>query len=299
MHHQDIKIAMIGLDTSHSVEFTRRLQAPACPENQRVTGMRVTHCCRFMTPFTTEAVLDERSSLLASWGVRVTDRFDEAIAGCDAIMLEINDPSLHLDYFRKCLDIDVPVFIDKPLADCYENGREIAGLASKHGKKVLSASALRCSGNLIEACSQVTDATHAYCYGPLGKALAGNSLIWYGVHSFEMLQRIMGKGALSVDARQDESGIVIVVQYPDNRRGIVELTHGLYLYGGTVKSSDAAVSFQVDTRLFYTELLQEIKQFFLKGKASWDLDDALEIIKMMDYSVASYEKNEAVRLDDW
>ena len=35
----DLKVAIIGLDTSHSVELLRRMKAPDCPADQRVPGL--------------------------------------------------------------------------------------------------------------------------------------------------------------------------------------------------------------------------------------------------------------------
>lgn len=32
-------------------------------------------------------------------------------------MMEINDPSLHLEYFKKCADLGKPIFLDKPLKE--------------------------------------------------------------------------------------------------------------------------------------------------------------------------------------
>ena len=85
-----IRVAIIGLDTSHSVEFTRSMNDPQCPDNRRTTGLTAVSCLRFSTPFQSEDGLDQRQKLLESWGVPVTANFDEAVADCDAIMLEIN-----------------------------------------------------------------------------------------------------------------------------------------------------------------------------------------------------------------
>jgi hypothetical protein len=71
-----IKVAIIGLDTSHSVEFPRRMQAPDCPEKNKVEGLRSVTCLRFETPFTNKEVLDERQKQLEAWGVKVTDDWD-------------------------------------------------------------------------------------------------------------------------------------------------------------------------------------------------------------------------------
>ena len=101
---EEIRVAIIGLDTSHSVEFPRRMQAPDCPEKNRVEGLRAVTCLRFETPFTNKQVLDERQKQLEAWGVKVTEDFDEAVSDCDAIMIEINDPAYHLEYFKKCMN---------------------------------------------------------------------------------------------------------------------------------------------------------------------------------------------------
>ena len=65
----------------------------------------------------------------------------------------------------------------------------------------------------------------AHAYGPLGLAPAGSSLVWYGVHTFEMINRLMGAGAESVFAREDKNGIVTTVKYSGDRRGLAELQH--------------------------------------------------------------------------
>ena len=95
-----IKVAIIGLDTSHSVALPKLMQDPA--EKDQIKELRATRCLRFETPFQNKAGLDERQAYLESIGVLVTTDFDEAVADCDAIMLEINDPSYHLEYFEKC-----------------------------------------------------------------------------------------------------------------------------------------------------------------------------------------------------
>jgi hypothetical protein len=82
---------VIGLDTSHSVQFVKRMNDPQCEEQQKVNGLKAISCMRFATPFYDEKGQDERQKQLEEWGVKVTTDFDEAITGCDAVMLEIND----------------------------------------------------------------------------------------------------------------------------------------------------------------------------------------------------------------
>lgn len=294
-----IRIALIGLDTSHSIEFPRRMQAPDCNPKWKVDGLQAVSCLSFMTPFTDAAVLQKRREQLEQWGVKVTENFAEAVADCDAIMIEINDPVPHLDYFTRCIALRKPIFLDKPLADSYENGKKIVGLAEKHQIPVMSASSLRFAAGLVEACQAVPAPDQAAVYGPLGIPAAGEGIIWYGVHCFEMLQRAMGQGALRVDARRDASGVVTIVEYPKRRRGIVALTEGDYTYGGTLRQKDRAQSYVVDASLIYTEELRQIRDFFRTGIAPLTLRDSLAVMQLMDAAVKSSHRGEPVMLDEY
>lgn len=294
---KELKIAIIGLDTSHAIEFPRRMQAPDCDPAARVAGLRAVTCLRFMTPFTNETILDERQKQLEDWGVKVTEDFSEAVADCDAIMMEINDGAYHWDYFQKCATLGKPIFLDKPMADTYAAGQQIAALARAGKTKVMSCSSLRFSAALAEACQAVPQPLQAYCYGPLGIAPAGESVVWYGVHSFEMLERIMGRGAVQVDARRDAGGVVTIVTYPGNRRGIVELTNSAYSYGGSFRSKDANRSFVVDSSRIYTEQLQVIGAFFRTGEAPLDLEDSLEVLDLIDSAARSASLGQPAKLN--
>ncbi len=80
MSHE-IKVALIGLDTSHTIEFVNRMQGPECAVDQRVSGLRAVNCLRFGTPFQNEEGLNNRQKQLESWGIKVTTKFEEAVAG--------------------------------------------------------------------------------------------------------------------------------------------------------------------------------------------------------------------------
>ena len=120
---KEIRIAVIGMDTSHAVQLPKLMQDPE--SEFKISGMRVTRAMRFETPFQNKAGLDEREAYLRSIGVEATEDFEYAIGDCDAIMLEINDPSLHLEYFEKVAALGKPVFLDKPFADTVANTRKI------------------------------------------------------------------------------------------------------------------------------------------------------------------------------
>ena len=278
----EIKVAAIGLDTSHTAEFTKRFQDPACPKEDRVEGVRVISCMRFETPFQNKEGLDKRQKQLEDWGVLVTESFDAAVKGADALMLEINDPALHLEYFKKAALLGKPVYLDKPLADTAKNGREILKITAEKKLKVFSTSSLRFDAGLILASGRIAVPRFAHIYGPLGKAYSGSSIVWYGVHSFEMLVRAMGIGAMKVSAANSDSGVVVTVHYPEKRRGIVELNEGAWVYGGDLRLNDKSEPFVVDSGKLYTNLCNEIAGFLKTGVSPVPLEETMEVMALLD-----------------
>ncbi len=284
-----LKVAIIGLDTSHSIEFARRMNDPNCDPKMKAEGIKAVSCLRFETPFHNKEGLDSRQKQLESWGIKVTENFDECVSDCDAIMLEINDPAYHLEYFEKVVNLGKPIFLDKPLADTYKSGKAIYDLAKKYNAKVFSASSLRFVTAVSEAKSEIEYPEFVSVYGPLGLAPAGSSIVWYGVHSMEMLQKLMGPGASRLRAVKDEKGVVCVVKYKNGNRGIVELNINSYIYGGMVRTKEKAYSFAVDMSMAYTLELREVAKFFMGGEASVSLEDTLEVMDLLDTAQRSYD----------
>lgn len=285
----ELSVSIIGLDTSHAIELPRLLQAPDRPEGLGVSGMRVKRCLRFETPFQNKEGLDQRQKQLEQWGVKVTESFDEAIKDCDALMLEINDPAFHVEYFNRCAGLGKPLFLDKPLADTMAHGDQILAEARKRGTRFFSASSLRFVPQVEEACLRVPQPGCATVYGPLGKAPAGSSIVWYGVHAFEMLQRAMGYGAQKVLTKKDDRGAMVLVRYKDGRRGIVELTEGAWIYGGSLRTQTLAKPFVVDFTRGYSDLLVRIVTFFQGGSQPVAVEATREIMAMLDAAERSLQ----------
>ncbi len=278
---EELRVAIVGLDTSHSIAFSQRMNDPACPADQKVPGLRVTACMRFETPFQNKEGLDKRQAQLEGWGIVVSENFDEVVADCDAIMLEINDPAYHLEYFRRAAELGKPIFLDKPLAGTLEDGRAIVRLAREKKVRVWSGSSLPFTPQVLDAADRLAKPTVAQTFGAMGTAPAGDSLVWYGVHTFEMLQRLMGPGAESAWAVEDEAGVVAVIEYGEGRRGLVEAVRGMWQYGGRVQAKEGMVQFQVDMTYAYRDLLLRIRDFFQGGPAPVTLEQSFEGLAMM------------------
>ena len=291
-----IKAAIIGLDTSHSIQFSMRTMAPDCDPDQKVEGLEIISCMRFETPFQDKKGLDERTAQLEEWGIKVTESFEEAVEGAEALLLEVNDPTLHVEYFEKAAKLGLPLFLDKPLADTMENGLEIARIAEKYNVRMFSASSLRFIGSMLESIGKFDDIQCASVFGPLGIAPVGESVVWYGVHAFEILERAMGRGAEAVTAVNDEKGIVAVVHYNDGRRGVVELAKGAFVYGGNVRTDSDKDVFLCDMTYAYKGLLDLIVEFFKGGPSPVEFEDTLEIMNLLDTTVRSMKSGKTEKL---
>jgi len=292
-----IKVAMIGLDTSHSIAFPKCMQAPDCPESEKVPGLRVITCLRFLTPFTNAETLDKRQQQLEAWGIKVTTRLDEALEGCDAILLEINDGSLHREYFEKVAALGKPVFIDKPLATTLEDGRAIIALMHKHKTRVWSGSSLPFCPEVGEVAVRVPQVRYGHVFGVLSKAPSGDALIWYGVHVFEIIQRIMGSGAQAVRATENANGIVTVIDYGNGRQGLIETLNNCKQYGGyggRAQSDTVTLPFVVKDASNKSLIVNEIRKYFEGGPAPVDMATTFEGLAMMVAARQSITTGQAV-----
>jgi predicted dehydrogenase len=211
-------------------------------------------------------------------------------------MLEINDPAIHVEYFEKAAKLGLPIFLDKPLADTMKNGLEIARIVEKYNVRMFSASSLRFIKSMEEVVDKFDDIQCASVFGPLGIAPSGESVVWYGVHAFEILEKIMGKGAEAVTAVTDEKGVVIIVHYKDGRRGTVELAKGAFVYGGNVRTDTDRGVFVCDMTYGYKGLLEKIVEFFHGGAAPVNIEDTLEIMNLLDATVKSMKSGKTEKL---
>lgn len=301
---EKIKISVVGLDTSHSVALPKLIQDPTIPVEKRNADLIVTRCLRFETPFQNKKGLDERQEYLESIGVTVTEDFDIATGDCDAIMIAINDPARHLEYFEKCVKLGKPIFLDKPMADSLENSAKIIQLARENNIRFFTASALRFDVDFNEALSKNVKPASAIIWGPVGQAPAGSSIVWYGVHAFEMVQRIMGCGAHTVNVSTDSNGYVCHVNYDDGRRGVAELFRNCWNYGGMIKDAvKEELHFRVSGRIsFYKMLLDEVARFFKNGDQIVPIEDSFEVMALLsaaDRSAATGKPEKVYSISDF
>ena len=100
-HAAEIRIGLIGLDTSHVTAFTKLLNDPADPNH--VPGGRVVAAFKGGSPDIESSrtrVEGYTRELQQKWGVKIVETIEALCAEVDVVMLESVDGRPHLDQAR-------------------------------------------------------------------------------------------------------------------------------------------------------------------------------------------------------
>src|SRR3982750_931903 len=111
----DLRIGMIGLDTSHATAFTELLNNPN--SKNHVAGGKVVAAFKGGSPdieSSASRVEGYTKQLEEKYGVKIVGTIEELCQQVDAILLESVDGRPHLEQVRPGIKAHKPVFIDKP-----------------------------------------------------------------------------------------------------------------------------------------------------------------------------------------
>ncbi|CAM3611484.1 Gfo/Idh/MocA family protein [Marinicrinis lubricantis] len=298
----DLKIGMIGLDTSHAPAFTELLHDPG--HRYHIRGGRVTYGYSGGSPdfpLSISRVEGYTAQLQSSFGVKIVDTPEEVAENCDAILLEAADGRVHLDLFKRIAPYRKPVFIDKPLSLTMEDAEEIERIAASYGIPVFSSSALRYAESLQLGLQQGEGGRvfGADVYGPMDVQSTQRHYFWYGIHSVEMLVTIMGRGCEEVFAFSSEEHELITCRWNDGRIGTVRGNRcGNYGFGATIhrESGDHLIDIGSSKKPFYASLLEQVMNMFTTGIAPLEFSETMEVIRILDAAEQSRQQRAPVHM---
>lgn len=276
------RVGIIGLDTSHSTEFTKVLNNPtAGPE---YGGYKIVAAY----PQGSKDI-ESSTKRLAGYteevkkhGVKIVDSIKKLLAEVDVVLLETNDGRPRLEQAREVINAGKPFFIDKPVAASLTDVVSIYDLARQKNVPIFSASSLRFIDDVqAVANGAVGKVTGADAFSPAHLEKTHPDLFWYGIHGIETLLTLMGPGCQSVTRTQTDTTDVVVGKWQDNRLGTFRgYRTGKLSYGGTAfGEKDIKV---IGYRGGYTGLLLQIITFFQTGKAPVSPSETLEVYAFME-----------------
>jgi len=291
---QPVRVGIIGLDTSHVIEFTRMFNDAADPDH--VPGVRVVAAFKGGSPDIQESwerVDKYTAELQEKWKVQIVDSIPKLCSMVDAVLLESLDGRTHLGQVKPVLAAHKPVFIDKPLAANYSDAKEIARLAKEAGVPWFSCSSLRywAETQRLKAAPESGGILGAITYGPYSIEPHHTDLTWYGVHAMEILYTLMGTGCETVTRVTSKDADVVVGKWKDGRIGVVRGNQkGPYEFGITVFGPKAFLHSGAQPTNYYQPLLVEIVKFFRTHQPPVSADETLEMFAFMQAADVSKDR---------
>ncbi len=287
------RIGMIGLDTSHSVAFTREFNNDeAGPE---MGGYKVVAAY----PYGSREIESSYSRIpryteeMKKLGVEILDSIEELLKVSDIIMLETNDGRLHLEQALPVIESGKTLFIDKPMTASLSDAIIIFDQAKKAKVPVFSTSSLRYVKNAqLAAHGEIGKIVGATTYGPAELEATHPDLFWYGIHGVELLYTVMGTGCQQVTRTHTEGTDVAVGVWDDGRVGtFIGTRTGKYEFGGTAFGENG--NLQLSPYEGYKPMLLEIVKFFQSGVSPVSSEETLELLAFME--TADESKNSGGR----
>ena len=285
---EEIRVGIIGLDTSHCVAFTSLLNDPQkASEAARphLAGVRVVAAWPGGSPDLPASIdrVEGYTEELRGQGIEIVASIPELLARVDAVLLESVDGRPHLEQARPVLAAGKPVFIDKPLAGSLADALEILRLARETGTPCFSSSALRFSPGIagMRRDERVGEVLGCDAYGPCPLEPHHPDLFWYGIHGVETLFTIMGPGCVEVTRVHTEGYDLVVGRWRDGRVGTFRgLRQGRQDYGATVFGTQGIAP--SGGFAGYEPLVVEIAKFFKTGQPPVSLEETIELFAFME-----------------
>jgi len=278
----EIRLGIVGTDTSHVTAFTRMLNDPSSPEY--VPGARVVAAFKGGSPdlkSSWDRVEQYAQELQSKWNIEIVPDIATLCQKVDGVLLESVDGRPHLAQARQIIAARKPMFIDKPLAATLEDAREIARLAHEAGVPWWSSSSLRYSE--IVTALKTADATGVETWGP-GPFEEHHylELAWYAIHPIEMLYALMGTGCEEVTRISGANADLIVGRWKDGRIGSVRAIRPYSDYGALVFGPKKTLRSTPEMKTGYRPLVVEIVKFFQTLKPPVPNEETLELFAFMD-----------------
>jgi hypothetical protein len=285
----DLRLGIIGTDTSHVIAFTKILNDASQPDH--VPGARIVAAYKGGSKDIKESYerVDKFAEELKSkWKIEFSADISSMCRKVDAVLIESVDARSHLEQAKAVIAAGKPMFIDKPLASTLEDARQIAKLAKDAGVPWFSSSSLRFGE--IGTTMKYPDTLGVTTWGP-GPIEEHHhlELAWYAIHPIEMLYTLMGMGCDEVSRTYTEGADVVVGRWRGGRIGSVRALRPYGGYGAVVFRAKSVTQSNPKASAGYRPLVVEIVKFFETKQPPVSNEETLEIFSFLDAAQRSKE----------
>ncbi|MGE5646306.1 MAG: Gfo/Idh/MocA family protein [Acidobacteriota bacterium] len=278
----DIRLGIIGTDTSHAVVFTKAFNDASAPGH--IPGARVVAAYKGGSPDIESSigrVEKFAEELRTKWNIEFVPDIPTLCSKVDAVLLESVDGRTHLAQAKQVIAARKPLFIDKPLAASLEDAREIARLAKEAGVPWFSSSSFRFGETALALKSPANLGATVWGPGPLEEHHQLD-LSWYAIHPIELLYTLMGTGCEEVTRTSTAGADVITGRWKGGRIGTIRALRPYGEAGAVVFREKEVLQSDPKAKSEYENLLREIVKFFETRTPPVSNEETLEIFAFMD-----------------
>jgi predicted dehydrogenase len=287
----ELRIGLIGTDTSHAVSFAKLLNGPAGAAH--ISGARIVAAWKGGSPdlaASASRVEGFAAELSGTYGVKFYPTIEAVMGQVDAVMILSVDGRPHLDEARRVFAFHKPVFIDKPLAASLKDGREIFRLARRAGVPCFSSSDERFTAEMTELKqAPIGKLLGVSVYGPADLEPHHPALFWYGIHAVEKAYTLMGTGCRTVVCTRTPDTDVVTGVWADGRVATVRgLRNSKHDYATTAFGTAGIV--ERGTVSGYRPLIEHILEFYRSGVPPVAEAETVEILTFMEAADVSAQR---------
>jgi len=278
-----IKLGVLDFDTSHVVEFTKRLNHKGIAEDQWVDGAKVVIGCPGQSKFIPDRIPGYTKEM-KDLGVKLVDKPEDMIGQVDGMLIESQSGTPHWERAKPFLEAGIPCYIDKPFTCSVADAKKIVALAAKKKVPVFSSSSLRYSPELVKFMADPHGKViGALAYGPAPLHELNPGLFHYGIHAVEVLYTVMGRGCQRVVCTHESGVDVATGQWKDGRVATIRgIRAGQSDYGCLAFTEKGVLPVPIGTRYIYRELLKKIVEMFETNKLPLDIAVTVEIVAFIE-----------------
>jgi predicted dehydrogenase len=297
----DLRIGIIGVDTSHAVAFTKLINDDA--DKKHVAGGKVVAFYKGGSPDIPESagrIESITKDLKEKYGLKQVDTIEELCGMVDVVLLESLDGRPKLEQVTPVFKAGKPVFIDKPVAASLRDVIKINRLAKKSHVPWFSSSAYRYYDSMVALTqTNVGEMRGAMSYGPCELEPHHPDFFWYGIHPTEALFTAMGTGCESVVRTSTENTDLATGVWAGGRVGTLRCLRNAVTPHKVIVFGSKAVAEQPKGADDYAPLVVEIMKFFQTGISPVSNDETVEIYAFMEAADESKrEGGKTVRISD-
>jgi len=294
---KDLKVGIIGTDTSHVPAFTSQFQS------HREWKLKVVAAFKGGSPdlpTSADRVEGFAKAIHDKYGVEIVGSIEELLKKVDVVLLESVDGRPHLAQVTPVMRAGKRVFIDKPLAASLEDARKIVQLSQETGTPFFSCSSYRFHPDIprLRDSPGVGKVSKVQASSPFSKLEFHPDLYFYGIHGVEALYAVMGRGCVSVSRKVENGADITTGLWKDGRVGVYygpakgEKVPAIRVFG-------AEGSIEAPGEGGYDGLVRAIAEFFHTGRPPVNPAETIEIFEFMTAAQMSKERGGAqVSLDE-